>query len=95
MRLSEERIEVISRAIVDRLAEDELIDLTLDEDDLANLVAQVLVKDLRREDEIQREAVQWVETNRKHLDAGSSPWQVEVDRRRELIAIQHGYVLPS
>ena len=95
MRLSEERIEVISRAIFDRIAEEELIDLTLDEEDLANLVAQVLVKDLRREDEIQREAVQWVEINKKHLDAGSSIWQVEVARRRESIAIQHGYVLPS
>lgn len=95
MRLSEERIEGISQAIVDRLAEDDLIDLTIDEEDLANLVAQVIVKDLQREDEIQRDAVKWVEINKKHLDAGSSAWQIEVERRRESIAIQRGYVLPS
>lgn len=95
MRLSEERIEAVSRAIVDRIAEEELVDLTLDEDDLVNLVAHVLLKDLQKEDEIQREAVQWVEINKKHLDPGSTPWRVEVDRRREQIAIQRGYSLPS
>lgn len=95
MRLSEERIEAVSRAIVDRLAEEELVDLTLDEDDLVNLVAHVLLKDLQKEDEIQREAVQWVEINKKHLDPGSTAWQIEIERRRERIAIQRGYSLPS
>ena len=95
MRLSEARIEAISLAITDRLAEEELVDLTIDEEDLAHLVAQVLLKDLAREDEIQREAVQWLEVNKKHLEPGSSPWQIELDKRREQIAIQRGYVLPS
>ena len=95
MRLSEERIEAISLAITDRLAEEELVDLMIDEEDLANLIGQVLQRDLAREDEIQREAVEWVEVNKKHLDPGSSLWQIELDKRRAQIAIQRGYTLPS
>ena len=49
MRLSEERIEIIALAITDRLAEQELVDLTIDEDDLANLIGEVMIKDFQRE----------------------------------------------
>lgn len=94
MRLSEERIEAMSLAITDRLAEDELVDLTIDEDDLANLIGEVIAKDLKLEDEIQREAVEWLAVNRKHLDQGSNAWRIELDKQREQIAIRRGYVLP-
>ena len=94
MRLSEERIEIIALAIADRLAEQELVDLTIDEDDLANLIGEVMIKDFQREDDIQREAVEWLEVNRKHLDAGSSAWRVELEQKRDQIAIQRGYRLP-
>ncbi|RKZ12777.1 hypothetical protein DRQ53_00995 [bacterium] len=94
MRLSEQRIEAISRAITDRLAEDELVDLTIDEDDLADLVSEVITSELTLEDDIQREAVQWLEVNRKHLDTGSHAWQIELDKQREVISIRRGYKLP-
>jgi hypothetical protein len=94
MRLSEERIEAIAVAITDRLAEGELVDLTIDEEDLAHLIGNVIARDLKLEDEIQREAVEWLEVNRKHLDAGSSAWHIELDRQREQIAIRRGYTLP-
>ena len=94
MRLSEERIEAISLAITDRLAEEELVDLTIDEDDLANLISEVMIKDFTREDEIQREAVEWLEINRKHLDPGSNAWRIELEQKREQIAIRRGYRMP-
>jgi hypothetical protein len=94
MRLSEERIQAMALAITDRVAEDELVDLTIDEDDLANLIADVIIRDLKREDEIHREAVEWLTINRKHLEAGSSAWQIELEQKREQIAIQRGYHLP-
>ena len=94
MRMSEERVEGISLAITDRLAEAELIDLTIDEDDVANLIFEVIIADMRMEEEVHREAVQWIETNKKHLEPGSTAWQVELDQRREQIAIRSGYRLP-
>ena len=94
MRLSEERIEAIALAITDRVAEDELVDLTIDEEDLAHLIGDVIAKDLRTEEEIHRETVEWLRVNRKHLDEGSSAWQIELEKQREQIAIRRGYVLP-
>jgi hypothetical protein len=94
MRLNEERIEAIALAITDRLAEEELVDLTINEDDLASLIGEVMIKDLVREDEIQREAVEWLEVNRKYVEPGSHAWKIELDQKREQIAIQRGYFLP-
>lgn len=94
MRLSEERIEAISLAITDRLAAEELVDLTMDEEDLAHVIGGVIAKDLAIEDELQREAVEWLQTNRKHLEAGTSAWQIELEQQRERMAVRRGYVLP-
>ena len=94
LRLSEERIEVISIGISDRLAEEELVDLTIDEEDLADLIGEAIITDLKFENEVHREAVEWLEINGKHLDPGSSAWQIELEQRREQIAIKRGYQQP-
>lgn len=94
MRLREERIEAISMAIVDALCEEELVDLTIDEDELVHLVHQVIEKDLAREEEIGREAVEWVRVNKPHMDEGGNAWSIELEQRREQIARQRGYLLP-
>ena len=94
MRLTEERIDAIALAITDRLAEDELVDLTIDEDGLASLIAQVITKDLAREDEIQREAVEFLQKTKPGLEPGGSGWRIELDRAREQFAVRRGYVLP-
>lgn len=94
MRLNDRRIDAIALAIVDHLAGEELVDLTFDEEDLVHLVGDCITRDLAREDEVQREAVEWLEINRKHLVSGTSDWEIELDRQRDRIAIQRGYVLP-
>jgi len=94
MRLNDRRIDAIALAIVDRLAEEELVDLTFGEEDLVHLVGDCITRDLAREDEIQREAVEWLAVNRKHLVEGTSDWEIELDRQRDRLAIQRGYVLP-
>jgi hypothetical protein len=94
MRLTPARIESIAAALVDRLAEDELVDLTMSEAQAADLIAQWIEKDLAIEEGIQREAVEWLKVNRKHLQEGTSAWEVELGRQREAIALRKGYVLP-
>ena len=66
----------------------------MDEEDLAHLVGDVIRKDLAIEDEIQREAVEWLEKNKKHLEPGTSAWQIELDKQRESFAVRRGYQLP-
>ena len=94
MRLSEERVDAIAMAIVDRLCEDELIDLEIEEENLADLVSEVLLKDLRREEEVQKEAVDFLKKTKPQLEPGSSGWSIELDRVRDRIAVKRGYVLP-
>jgi len=94
MRLNDRRIESISTSIVDRLAEEEMLDLTISEEDLVVLVANVIESDLSIEDELQEEAVNWLRQHRKNLEEGSSPWEIELERQREQLAIRRGYVLP-
>ena len=71
-----------------------LLPLLLSQQDLASLIGEVIIGDLKREDEIQREAVEWLEVNRKHVEPGSNAWKIELDQKREQIAIQRGYFLP-
>ncbi len=94
MRLSEERIEKIATDIVDRLAEEELVDLTIEEDKLAEKIAVLILHDLQKEDLIQQEAVEWLARHKPFLEKGTSQWSIELDRKREELAIAKGYVLP-
>lgn len=94
MRLSEDRIDAIALAVTDRLAEEELVDLEIDEDQLADLISVVITKDLQREEEIQREAVEFVKKTKPTLEPGSSGWSIELERARDQFAIKRGYVLP-
>ncbi len=94
MRFSEERIEKIANDIVDRLAEEELVDLTIEEEELANLVGALLLSDLEMESKIRREAIEWLERNRPHLEPGTDDWSIELEKKLEDLAISKAYVLP-
>jgi len=94
VRLSEERIDAIALAITDRLAEEELVDMQIDEEDVADLISVVIQKDLAKEEEIQREAVEFVKKTKPGLEPGSSGWSIELDRAREQFAVKRGYRLP-
>jgi hypothetical protein len=94
MRMSEQRIERIATSIVDRLAEEELVDLTMDEEELAQRIARLIAGDLELEDAIREEASAWLTRNRPHLEPGTSDWVIELERKREEIAIAKAYVLP-
>jgi hypothetical protein len=71
-----------------------MLDLTLSEEDLTNLIAELIEGDLRIEDAIQDEAVNWMRVNRKNVPEGSDAWGIELDRHRDQLAIRRGYVLP-
>ena len=94
MRLNENRIDAICTAIVDRLAEEEMVDLTISEEDLADVLSVAFQKDLQTEEEIQHEAVEWIRLNRKRMQEGTSEWEIELEQQRDRLAIRRGYVLP-
>lgn len=92
MRLTEERIAVLARSISDRLLDEELIDLEIDEDRLVFLIQDLILRDLKMEDEIDEEATAFLLKNRPTLEEGSTEWEVEMERKKEEFSIARGYV---
>ncbi|HPF71163.1 MAG TPA: DUF507 family protein [Candidatus Krumholzibacteria bacterium] len=91
MRLTEERIAVLAREICDRLLDDELVDLEIDEADFRFLIEGVIARDLKIEDEIDEEATAFVRKAKPNLEEGSTEWQVEIERKKEDLAAARGY----
>ena len=87
-------LEKIATDIVDRLAEDELVDLTLDEKDLAEQIASLLLSDLLKENLIRQEALDWLVRHQPQLEPGTTTWSIKLEKKREEIAISNAYVLP-
>ncbi len=92
MRLSEERVAVLSRMVCDRLLDEELADLEISEDDFVFQVENLILKDLKIEDEIDEEATTFLLKNKPKLEEGSTEWEVELDRKKEEFSIARGYV---
>lgn len=91
MRLSEERIAVISRLICDRLLDEELVDLEIGESDFINLIESLIVRDFIIEDEIDEQATTFLLKNKPNLEEGSTEWKIELDRKKEEFSIARGY----
>lgn len=93
MRLSEERVAVIARDIADVLLDEELVDLEMEEDRFVFLLESLILRDLRIEDEIDEEATAWLQKNRRHVEEGSTEWEIEMERIKEELAVSRGYVI--
>lgn len=92
MRLSEERVALLARQISDRLLDDELVDLEIDEDRFIFLVETLILRDLKIEDEIDEEATAFLLKAKPNLEEGSTEWGVELERKKEEFSIARGYV---
>ena len=93
MRLSEERVAVIAREIANTLLDEELVDLEIEEDRFVFLIESLILKDLQLEGEIEEEATAWLKQNRRHVEEGSTEWEVEMERIKEELAVSRGYVI--
>jgi hypothetical protein len=92
LRLSEERIAVLARAVCDRLLDEELVDLEMAESDFVAMIETVILTDLRLEDEIDEQVTAFLLKNRPQLDEGSTAWDVEFERKKLDLSLARGYV---
>ncbi|MBU8871500.1 MAG: DUF507 family protein [Gemmatimonadales bacterium] len=92
MRLTEERIDILGRSIADRLLDEELVDLEIDESRFVFLIQNLILRDLKVEGEIDEEATLFIRKNRPNLEEGSTEWEVEMERKKEEFSIARGYV---
>ena len=93
MRLSEERVAVLAELISDRLLDDELVDLEIEERDFRFLIEGLILHDMKIEDEIDEEATAFLLRTKPHLEEGSTEWQVELERKKEDLANARGYTM--
>lgn len=93
MRLSEDKLTLMARRIVDRLWDDDLIDFKMQERDLQVKVAQVLQEDLRIEDEISNEAIERIESYKRDIPYGTEEWHLLFERFFNEIAERRGYTV--
>ena len=93
MRLSEERIQKISRQIMDTLLDEEHVDLEIGEDRFVVQIEGKLTELLRMEDEIDEEAARWIHVNKSYLEDGTAEFEVELEKVKKNIADSRGYVL--
>ena len=91
--MSEEKIALVARRIVDRLWDDDLIDFKMQEGDLHVQVAQVLQEDLRIEDEISNEAIERIESYKRDIPYGTEEWRLLYDRFFNELAERRGYTV--
>ena len=92
MRLSEERVTVLARLISDRLLDEEVVDLEIAENDFRFLIENLILQDLKIEDEIDEEATAFVLKTKPGLEEGSTEWEVELERKKEDLSVARGYV---
>ena len=92
MRLSEERVAVLARLISERLLDEELVDLEIEERDFRFMVENLILRDLKVEDEIDEEATTFLLKNKPKLEEGSTEWDLELERKKEEFSIARGFV---
>ena len=78
MRLSEERVAVLAKRVCNRLLDEELVDLEIAENDFVFQVENLILKDMKIEDEIDEEATTFLLKTRPNLEEGSTEWEVEL-----------------
>jgi len=90
--LTEERVAVLARQVCDRLLDEEIIDLEIAEIDFRHLIEALILRDLKIEDEIDEEATAFLLKNKPNLEEGSTEWEIELERKKEDLAVARGYV---
>ena len=83
---------ILARRITDRLLDDELVDLEIDEDRFIYLIESLIVRDLQIESEIDEEVTAFLLKNKPQLEEGSTGWSVEFERKKEELSVARGYV---
>jgi hypothetical protein len=76
MRLSREKINVLSHQIADKLAETDEIEFIEDRNTIRLAVFDIVTKWLKKEEAIDAAARKKIETQAKKIPEGSSEWEI-------------------
>jgi hypothetical protein len=92
MRLSRDKINVLSHRVADKLASIDEIDFIEDRNTIRLAVVDILTKWLKKEEEIDRSARHKVDSQKRGIPEGSAEWEILYRKyyEEEMRAIQQG-----
>ena len=93
MRLSETRIPHLASKMAREMIREGAVDRKVGAENLATLIAQVIINDLRREDEIDEEVRGRLARQRHLPPQGTGEYEAMFLKLKQEIAAKHGYPL--
>ncbi|PYS42502.1 MAG: DUF507 domain-containing protein [Acidobacteria bacterium] len=76
MRLSREKINLLSHQVTEKLASIDVVDFIEDRNTIRLAVVDILTKWLKKEEEIDKAARQKIESQKRTIPEGSAEWDI-------------------
>ena len=76
MRLSREKVNLLSHLVTDRLASIDALDFIEDRNTIRLAVVDILMKWLRKEEDVDKAARQKIESQKRAIPEGSGEWEI-------------------
>ena len=76
MRLTREKVNLLSHQIADRLADIDAVEFIEDRNTIRLAVVDILMKWLKKEEEIDKAARVKIETQKRAIPEGSGEWEI-------------------
>ncbi|MBI5588545.1 MAG: DUF507 family protein [Deltaproteobacteria bacterium] len=93
MKLSIEQIEKISRIVLDRLKEKDLVVFKTTEDRVLEKVHETILKDLKAEDNLDREVEEILKSHTGSIDSGKIDYRKMFGMIKGKLARERGIIL--
>ena len=76
MRLSREKVNLLSHQVAERLASIDAVDFIEDRNTIRLAIVDILMKWLKKEEEVDRAARQKIENQKRTIPEGSAEWEI-------------------
>ena len=76
MRLTREKINLLSHQVADKLASIDAVDFIEDRNTIRLAVVDIFMKWLKKEEEVEKAARQKIESQKRNIPEGSAEWDI-------------------
>ena len=76
MRLTREKVNLVSHLVTDKLVSIDAVDFIEDRNTIRLAVVEILMKWLRKEEDIDKAARQKIESQKRPIPEGSAEWEI-------------------
>jgi len=76
MRLSRDKVNLLSHQLAERLASIDVVDFIEDRNTIRLAIVDILMKWLKKEEEVDRAARQKIENQKRTIPEGSAEWEI-------------------